>query len=55
MSSMRFHPIGGGPKTKKTDKKGALRLQSHPLLDRPAIEWPCRTRISCHYLDWAAH
>ena len=24
---MRFHPIGGGPKTTKMDKKGALRLQ----------------------------
>ena len=24
----------------KTDKKGALRLQTHLLLDRPAIDWP---------------
>ena len=22
--------------------------------DRPEIEWPCRTRISCHHLVWAA-
>ena len=27
----------------KTDKKGALRLQTHPLSDRPATDWPCRT------------
>ena len=26
-----------------------------PLLDRPEIDWPCRTRISCHHLVWAAH
>ena len=38
LSSMRFHPIGGGPKTMKTDKKGGSRRESHPLLDRPAIE-----------------
>ena len=25
------------------DKKGGLRLQTHLLLDRPAIDWPCRT------------
>ena len=23
--------------------KGALRLQTHLLLDRPEIDWPCRT------------
>ena len=38
LSSMRFHPIGGGPKTTKTDKKHSSRQESHPLLDRPAIE-----------------
>ena len=43
LSSMRFHPTGGGPKTTKTDKKHGSRQESHPLLDRPAIEWPCRT------------
>ena len=43
LSSMRFHPIGGAPKTMKTDKRGALRLQTYLLLDRPAIDWPCRT------------
>ena len=43
LSSMRFHPIGGGPKTTKTDKKHGSRQESHPLLDRPEIEWPCRT------------
>ena len=55
LASMRFHPIGGGPKTTKTDKKHSSRQESHPLLDRPAIERPCRTRISCHHLVWAAH
>ena len=27
----------------KTDMKGILRLQTHLLMDRPAIDWPCRT------------
>ena len=40
---MRFHPIGGGPKTTKIDKKHSSRQESHPQLDRPAIDWPCRT------------
>ena len=40
---MRFHPIGGSLKTTKTDKKHGSRQESHPLLDRPAIDWPCRT------------
>ena len=39
---MRFHPIGGGPKTTKTDKKHGPRQESHLLLDRPEIDWPCR-------------
>ena len=43
LSSMRFHPIGGGPKTMKTDKKHGSRQESHPLSDTPEIEWPCRT------------
>ena len=38
-----FISLAGGPKTMKTDKKGALRLQTHPLLDRPEFDWPCRT------------
>ena len=42
LSSMRFHPIGGGPKTTKTDKNHGSRQESHPLLDRPEIDWPCR-------------
>ena len=42
LSSMRFHPIGGGPKTTKMDKKHGSRQESHPLLDRPEIDWPCR-------------
>ena len=41
--SMRFHPIGGGLKRTKIDKKHGSRQESHPLLDRPEIEWPCRT------------
>ena len=41
---MRFHPIGGDPKTMKTDKKHGSRRESHPLLDRPEFDWPCRTR-----------
>ena len=55
LSSMRFHPIGGGPKTTKMDKKHGSRRETHPLLDRPEIDWPCRTRISCHHLVWTAH
>ena len=43
LSSMRFHPTGRGTRTMKTNKKGALRLQTHLLSDRPAIDWPCRT------------
>ena len=34
---MRFHPIGGGPKTTKMDKKHGSRQESHPLLDRPGV------------------
>ena len=34
LSSMRFHPTGGEPKTTKTDKKHGSRQESHPLLDR---------------------
>ena len=43
LSSMRFHHTGGGPKTTKTDKKHGSRRESHPLLDRPEFDWPCRT------------
>ena len=50
-----FTPLAGDTRTMKTDTKGALRLQPHLLLDRPEIDWPCRTRISCHHLVWAAH
>ena len=39
---MRVHPTGRCPKTTKADKKDALRLQTHLLLDRPTIDWPCR-------------
>ena len=38
-----FTPLAGATRTMKTDKKGALRLQTHLLLDSPAIDWPCRT------------
>ena len=50
-----FTPLAGGPRTMKTDKKGALRLQTHLLSDRPAIDWPCRTCLCCHHLVWTAH
>ena len=43
LSSMRFHPIGGGLKTMKTDKKHDSWRESHPLSDRPEIDWPCTT------------
>ena len=36
-------PMAGSPETMKTDKKHDSRRESHPLLDRPEIEWPCRT------------
>ena len=39
----RLTPLAGDTRTMKTDKKGAPRLQTHLLLDRPAIDWPCRT------------
>ena len=35
--------LAGDTRTMKTDKKGALRLQTHLLLDRPAIDWLRRT------------
>ena len=38
-----FTPLAGDPKTMKTDNRCALRLQTHLLSDRPAIDWPCRT------------
>ena len=50
LSSLRFHPIGGGPKTTKMDKKHGSGQETHPLLDRPEIDWPRRNRISCHHL-----
>ena len=31
---MRFHPIGGGPKSTKMDKDGS-RQETHPLL----VDW----------------
>ena len=40
LSSMRFHPIGGGPKTTKRDKKHGSRQETHPLLERPAQAGP---------------
>ena len=43
LSSMRFHHTGRDTKTTKTDKKHGSRQESHPLSDRPAIDWPCRT------------
>ena len=43
LSSMRFHPLAGDTRTMKTDKKHGSRQESHLLLDRPAIDWPCRT------------
>ena len=42
LSSMRFHPTGGGPDGDEDGQGGCLRPQTHPLLDRPAIDWPCR-------------
>ena len=48
-------PHWRGPKTTKMDKKHGSRQESHPLLDRPEIDWPCRTRISCHHLVLTAH
>ena len=43
LSSMRFHPLAGDTRTMKTDKKHGSQQESHLLLDRPAIDWPCRT------------
>ena len=39
---MRLRPIGRCPKTTKTDKNHGSRQESHPLSDRPTIDWPCR-------------
>ena len=36
-------PLAGDPKRTKTDKKHGSRQESHPLSDRPTIDWPCRT------------
>ena len=38
-----FTPLAGDLKTTKTDKKHGSRRESHPLLDRPEFDWPCRT------------
>ena len=43
LSSVRFHPLAGDLKMTKTDKKHGSRQESHPLSDRPEIDWPCRT------------
>ena len=37
-----FTTLAAGPKTTKTDKKHGSQQESHPLSDRPAIDWPCR-------------
>ena len=37
-----FTPLAGSLKTTKTDKKHGPRQESHPLSDRPEIDWPCR-------------
>ena len=37
-----FTPLAGSLKTTKTDKKHGSRQESHPLSDRPEIDWPCR-------------
>ena len=41
LSSMRFHPIAGGPKTTKMDKKHGSRQESHPLFPHFPYQ-PCR-------------
>ena len=38
-----FTPLAGDPKTTKMDKKHGSRRETHPLLDRPEFDWPCRT------------
>ena len=38
-----FTPLAGDLKTTKMDKKHGSRQESHPLSDRPTIDWPCRT------------
>ena len=38
-----FTPLAGDTMTMKTDKMHGSRQESHPLLDRPEIEWLCRT------------
>ena len=38
-----FTALTGNLKTTKTDKKNGSQQESHPLSDRPEIEWPCRT------------
>ena len=38
-----FTTLAGDTKTTKTDKKHGSRQESHLLLDRPEIDWPCRT------------
>ena len=35
-----FTPLAGDLKTTKRDKKHGSRRESHPLLDRPEIDWP---------------
>ena len=38
-----FTPLAGDLAMTKTDKKHGSRQESHPLSDRPEIDWPCRT------------
>ena len=48
LSSMRFHPTGGGPEVDEDGQEAwftariASLQESHPLLDRPETDWPCR-------------
>ena len=49
-----FTPLAGARRRQRRTRSMVHRRESHPLLDRPEIDWPCRTRISCHYLVRAA-
>ena len=43
LSSMRFHPTGGGPEDDKDGQEAWFTARNASLLDRPEIDWPCRT------------